>query len=223
MNLKIPQHLWGLTETKKMMIRRAFHSDMSNRSSMILQWYWFSDMSSPYPASWLHVTFVKTRVPVSPPEVHLWGLRVHQFRPENKGSILIQMIFWFEIVFVSTLKRRPFRSQSRVFRLYEAFCDKYARMATVTYIFFIIMQIVNHVFIVTGFEVSIELNICNWLSLPLSTMMEAIPSVPYYSDGLRAHLDNWKVSWDQSRAPTRLRISEFTQNFWDYSELLSFF
>ena len=146
-----------------------------------------------------------------PPEVHLWGLRVHQFRPENKGSILIQMIFWFEIVFVSTLKRRPFRSQSRVFRLYEAFCDKYARMATVTYIFFIIMQTVNHVFIVTGFEVSIELNICNWLSLPLSTMMEAILSVPNYSDGLRAHLDNWKVGWDQS--------PESSPN-WDYLRLL---
>ena len=58
-------------------------------------------------------------------------------------------------------KRRPYRSQSRVFRLYEAFCDKYARLATVTYIFFIIMQTVNHVFIVTGFELSIELNICN--------------------------------------------------------------
>ena len=169
-------------------------------------------MSPPYPSSWLLVTFVKTRVPVSPPEVHLWGLPgVHQFRPENKGSILIRMIFWFEIVFVSTLKRRPFWSQSRVFRLYEAFCDKYARMATVTYIFFIIMQTVNHVFIVTGFEVSIELNICNWLSLPLSTMMEAIHSVPNYSDGLRAHLDNWKVSWDQSPE---------SSPDWDYLRLL---
>jgi len=71
------------------------------------------------------------------------------------------MIFCLEIVFVSTLKRTPYRSQSRVFRLYEAFCDKYARLATVTYIFFIIMLTVNHVFIVTGFELSIELNICN--------------------------------------------------------------
>ena len=84
MSLKIPQHLWGLTETKKMKIRRAFHSDMSNRSSMILQWYWFSDMSSPYPASWLHVTFVKTRVPVLPQRFTCEGCESTSFVQRTK-------------------------------------------------------------------------------------------------------------------------------------------